>query len=41
MGIVTIEDVIEKMINSEIYDEDDYDDMKKDNKIAGKSKKNY
>lgn len=38
LGIVTIEDVIEKMINSEIYDEDDYDDMKKDNKLAGKSK---
>ncbi len=29
MGIVTLEDVIEKMINIQIYDEDDYEEMNK------------
>lgn len=29
LGIVTLEDVIEKMINIEIYDEDDYDEQNK------------
>ena len=32
IGIVTLEDVIEKMINIDILDEDDYDDIHKDNK---------
>lgn len=31
MGIVTLEDVIEKMINIDILDEDDYDNIHKDN----------
>ena len=39
LGIIALEDVIEKMINVEIYDEDDYDEMIKDQyKITAKDK---
>lgn len=36
LGIVTLEDVIEKMINTEIYDEDDYEDMNNQRMMAKK-----
>jgi hypothetical protein len=34
LGIITLEDVIEKMMNTEILDEDDYERIKR--KFAGK-----
>ena len=34
LGIITLEDVIEKMINTEILDEDDYERIKR--KFTGK-----
>lgn len=39
LGIVTLEDVIEKMINTEIYDEDDYEQMNPKTKNIGGSSK--